>query len=142
MKTKLTKIYKTIKENYIYINITFLVLAIYVIFFPIISSQIQKIIPQFGICPYLRLTGNPCPLCGGTRYIKDLPHVFEDITYLFHPFGIMVMAIFIEIIWRILYIIFRRKLNEEKLKRIIEFDIIFHAIEAIVFIMYEILFLL
>lgn len=129
------KIYKIIKENYIYINITFLILAIYVIFFPIIAKQIQKIIPQFGICPYLFITGKPCPLCGGTRYIENLYKVFNDITYLLHPFGLMIIMIFMEIIFRTINIVLKKKSD-----KIIKFDVIIHIIEAIAFFMYEILF--
>jgi hypothetical protein len=98
------KIIKTIKKNYIYINITFLILAIYVIFFPIISYQIQKIIPLFGICPYFKITGKFCPLCTGTRYFANLPKAIGDITYLNNPFGIMAIAIIFEIIFRIIQI--------------------------------------
>lgn len=129
------KVYKIIKENYIYINITFLILSIYVIFFPIISTLIQKIIPQFGICPYLAITGKQCPLCGWTRYIQNLPEVSRNITYLFNPFGIIIIMILIEIIFRIINIILRQKSD-----KVIRFDIIIHIIEGIVFVGYEILF--
>ncbi len=133
-------IYKKIEKNYIYINITFLILSIYVIFFPIISEAIQKIIPQFGRCPYLMLTGKNCPLCGGTRYIKNLPEALNDITYLFNPFGIIIIAVMFEIIFRSINIIKCKNTKQKSLEKTIKFDIILHSIEIIGLILYEILF--
>jgi hypothetical protein len=28
----------------------------------------------WGVCPFLLLTGRPCPLCGGLRAVDDLAH--------------------------------------------------------------------
>lgn len=133
-------IYKKIEKNYIYINITLLLLSIYVIFFPMISEIIQKIIPQFGKCPYLMITGKNCPLCGGTRYIKNLPEALNDITYLLNPFGIIIIAVIIEIIFRSINIIKCKNTKQKSLEKTIKFDIILHSIEIIGLILYEILF--
>jgi len=133
------KIVNFIKKNYIYVNITFLLLTIYIILFPIISIPIKTIFPQFNECTYLRITGKPCPLCGGTRYIQNLPKVFTDITYLYHPFGIIIIFIFCESIYRI-YNIFTRK--KEKTKRYIEIDIFIHLLVLICLSLYEIIFLI
>lgn len=133
-------IYKKIEKNYIYINITLLLLSIYVIFFPMISEIIQKIIPQFGKCPYLMITGKNCPLCGGTRYIKNLPEALNDITYLLNPFGIIIIAVMIEIIFRSINIIKCKNTKQKSLEKTIKFDIILHSIEIIGLILYEILF--
>lgn len=74
------------KRNYIYVNITLIILAIYVIFFPVISLVLEKINPNLTQCVYLKATGKECPLCGGTRYIKNIGTVFSDFTYLFNFF--------------------------------------------------------
>jgi hypothetical protein len=29
---------------------------------------------SYGFCPFLALTGRPCPLCGGLRAVSDLTH--------------------------------------------------------------------
>ncbi len=137
---QLKTIYKKIEKNYIYINITFLILSIYVIFFPIISETIQKIIPQFGKCPYLMLTGKNCPLCGGTRYIKNLPEAVNDITYLANSFGIIIIAVMFEMIFRSINIIKCKNTKQKSLEKTIKFDIILHSIEIIGLILYEILF--
>ena len=128
-----------IKKNYIYVDITFLLLTIYIILFPIIAIPIKAIFPQFNECTYLRITGKPCPLCGGTRYIQNLPQVFSDITYLFHPFGIIIIFIIGESIYRIYNIITRKK---EKKQKQIEIDIIIHLLAIICFSLYEIMFLI
>lgn len=128
-----------VKKNYIYVNITFLLLAIYVILFPIISIPMGQIFPHFNECPYLRVTGRPCPLCGGTRYIQGLSKVFTDITYLLHPFGAIIIVIFSEFIFRTYNIITRKK---EKSNKYIEMDIQVHLLLLICFNMYEIVFLI
>ena len=135
----MNKISSFIKKNYIYVNITLLILTIYIILFPIISIPIKTIFPQFNECTYLRVTGKPCPLCGGTRYIQNLPKVFNDIAYLFHPFGVIMTFIFLESIFRIYNIITRKKEIKEKYVKI---DILLHLTAIICFSIYEIVYLL
>lgn len=134
----MNKIINIIKKNYIYVNITFFVLTIYIILFPIIEIPIKSIFPQFNECTYLKITGKPCPLCGGTRYIQHLSKAFSDITYLFHPFGIIILVIVGENIFRMYHIITRKK---EKKKIYIELDVIIHLVIFICFVTYEIIFL-
>lgn len=138
-KIRMKKIIEFIKKNYIYVNITFILISIYIILFPIIQIPIKKIFPNFNECTYLRTTGKPCPLCGGTRYIQNLPKVFDDITYLFNPFGIIMICIFLEIIYRTYNLITRKK---EKTETYIKVDITVHLIELTALAIYEIIFLL
>lgn len=135
----MNKIIRFVKENYIYVNITFLFFCIYVILFPIIEKPIKAIFPTFNECTYLRVTGKLCPLCGGTRYIQNLPTVLNDITYLFHPFGIIIIFIILETIYRIYQIITRKK---EKTEKQVEIDILIHLLALICFSIYEIIFLI
>lgn len=135
----MNKLISIIKKNYIYVNYTFLFITIYIILFPIIAIPIKAIFPQFNECTYLRITGKPCPLCGGTRYIQNLPKVFEDITYLFHPFGIVMIFIFLESIFRIYNIITRKK---ERTEKYVKIDILIHLMALIMFSVYEITFLI
>ncbi len=135
----MNKIINFIKKNYIYVNITFILISIYIILFPIIQIPIKTIFPRFNECTYLRTTGKPCPLCGGTRYIQNLPKVFDDITYLFSPFGIIMICIFLEIIYRIYNLTKRKK---EKTEKYIKIDITIHLIELIALALYEIIFLI
>ena len=133
------KIISYLKKNYIYVNIVFLIFAIYIILFPIISIPINRIFPQFGMCPYLSITGRPCPLCGGTRYIANFPMVFKDITYLLHPFGIMMIVIFCEIIFRIYNLL---TIKKEKNKEIISKDLDIHVFLLNIFNIYEIVYII
>lgn len=142
MKTKSKKldtVIKFLKKNYIYVNITFLILTIYVILFPIISNPINQIFPSLSICPYLRLTGRPCPLCGGTRYIAHFYKVFTDITYLFHPFGVMMIVIICEFFFRIYNLITRKK---EKSIKWVERDLSVHLLLLNILNIYEIIYIL
>lgn len=138
MNNKLDCIITFIKKNYIYVNITLLIFTIYIILFPIISIPINKIFPQFSVCPYLRITGRPCPLCGGTRYIANLPRVFTDITYLFHPFGVIMTVIFIEALFRTYNII---NIKKERTAKWIERDIDIHLLLLNIFNIYEIIYI-
>lgn len=135
--TIINKILEYIKKNYKILNLVFLILSIYVILFPIISIPIKTFFPKFGQCTYLRITGNPCPLCGGTRYIQNLPQVLKDITYLFNPFGVIILFVIFEIIFRIINLIIKR----EKSSKFILIDILIHIIAIISFVTYEIIFL-
>lgn len=84
------------------------------------------------------MTGQPCPLCGGTRYIENIPQVFNDITYLFNPFGVMIIVIILETFIRIFNFILIKK--NKITDRIVKLDMIYHFIIFISFILYEILY--
>ena len=133
------KMISFIKKNYIYVNITVLLLTIYIILFPIITIPIKNIFPAFGKCTYLRVTGKPCPLCGGTRYIQNLPKAFTDITYLYHPFGVIMIFVLGEAIFRIYNLITK---NKEKSEKYVKADLNIHLIAFTCFTIYEIVFIM
>lgn len=127
-----------IEKNYMYISITFLLLAVYVVLFPFISKGLESISPQLTQCQYKRITGKDCPLCGGTRYMRGIGTAFSDITYLFNPFGYMMLGIIFELFFRI-YCIYKIK-KKRDLKKIIIFDIVIHLVIIAMFFTYEITF--
>ena len=108
-------------------------------FYPYISSLLEKVIPNFGVCTYLAQTGNPCPLCGGTRYIANIGQVFKDISYLASPFGIMLIIVLLEFVYRIYAIYYIKR--KERFKKFVIIDIIIHSIIIIAFFTYEIVFI-
>lgn len=127
-------------RNYKIVNIVILGLVIYMLIFPQISQVLETIIPNSTKCVYLSFTGKECPLCGGTRYIKNIKNVFKDITYLFNFFGIIVIGSIAEGIFRIFNLC---NLNNEKyISKVIVPDIIIHIIGILLFIMYEIIFIM
>ena len=135
---KENKIIENIQKQYMILNVIALLMIIYIFLFPSISQIIQKVIPEFGTCAYLKMTGNPCPLCGGTRYFSNMTEVFHDIRYLWHPFGIMAIILFLEFIFRMKNIIdLKRKKN---LQKRIKIDIMTTAVIVTAFFLYEILF--
>lgn len=135
----MNKIVTYFKKNYIYVNITIFLLAIYVILFPFFAKILEKINPLLVQCPYLRLTGKPCPLCGGTRYISGLTNVFTDITYLFRPFGIIMIAALCQFLFRIYNLISYKK---EKSYKYVRNDFIIFIILIICFLLYELVYIL
>ena len=131
------RIFSGIKKNYKTINIVIISICIYLlIVFPIISTIMESISPALTKCPYLQLTGKPCPLCGGTRFIKNIKNVFYDIHYVFNIFGLIILILILETIFRIGNII--KKENKEG---IIKFDFFIHIILFIIYIIYSIYFI-
>ena len=135
----MNKIVDLFKKNYIYVNITLLLLTIYVILFPFFAKLLETINPLLVQCPYLRATGKPCPLCGGTRYVAGISNVLTDITYLFHPFGIMMITIILQFFFRIYNIVTRKK---EKSDKYIKIDLIVLSLIVIGFLLYEAIFII
>ncbi|MDD3303857.1 MAG: DUF2752 domain-containing protein [Clostridia bacterium] len=129
-------------KNYIYVNITMLLLSLYVIFFPFFAKLLSLISPTLTTCTYKKMMGKDCPLCGGTRYIANLSKVVEDPTYLIHPFGFMILFVLFELIFRIVLMIKIKKNTVKNIKSVVLFDIIIHIIAFISFVIYEIVFLL
>lgn len=130
------KVVNFIKKNYRIINVIILCICIYAIFFPIISELMEKILPTLTKCPYLSLTGKPCPLCGGTRFIKNIPNEIKNISYFFNFFGFIFILLILEIVFRIVNII--RKNWSDK---IVKIDIMLHTFLAIIYIVYIIWYL-
>ena len=121
-----------VKNKYKTINITILCICLYVLFiFPFFSTILEKISPSLTKCTYLQITGKPCPLCGGTRFLQNIKNVFYDFSYVLNFFGLVTLIIILEIIFRIVNI---RK--NEKRKQVIKWDIIIHSILFVCYIIY------
>lgn len=131
------KILKDIKSNYKTINITILCICIFILLLPEVLSILEKISPVLTKCPYLALTGKPCPLCGGTRFIKNIKNSFNNLSYFLNFFGIIIIIIIFEILFRIINI-----LKKEYSNKLIKIDIFFHILIFIAYTIYEIWFIL
>lgn len=133
----MNKLLESIRKNYKAVNITILCLCIYLLFiFPIVSTILEKISPVLTRCPYLQLTGKPCPLCGGTRFLKNIKTVFHDITYVFNFFGLVILILIMETIFRIINI----KTKQNK-KKVIIYDVLVHIILFISYLIYVVNFI-
>ena len=131
------KILQGMEKNYKIINIVVLCICLYlVILHPFVSKVMEEISPVLTRCPYMQLTGKPCPLCGGTRFLRNIKNVFYDIHYVFNIFGLIILIIFIEIIFRIINL-----KTKQKNKTVIIFDIIIHLLLFIIYIVYSIYFI-
>ncbi len=131
---------KFMEKNYMAITMTVLLLAVYVIFFPFIAKGLELISPEITQCTYKKITGNNCPLCGGTRYMRGLGQVFTNPGYLWHPFGFMMFGVAFEFFFR-LYCLYAIK-KKKNLRNIIIFDIITTSIIIVAFYTYNILFVI
>lgn len=128
------------KRNYIYLSITMLMLSLYIVFFPFFAKILNSISPNITKCVYRSVTGKPCPLCGGTRFIAGIKENLTNISYFNSFFGYMIIFIFFEIIFRIFCIIYTN--ISKDMKKLIVFDFVIHLLCFILFITYEVLFII
>lgn len=128
------------KRNYIYLSITMLMLSLYIVFFPFFAKMLNSISPNLTKCVYRSITGKPCPLCGGTRFIAGIKENLTNISYFNSFFGYMIIFIFFEIIFRIFCIIYIS--ISKDIKKLIVFDIVMHLLCFVLFITYEVLFII
>lgn len=126
---------KGIKNNYRILNIIMFGFCIFIFAFPLISKIMESISPVLTLCPFLFRTGKPCPMCGGTRFIKGLPNAIinNNIKYLFNFFGVFVIVILIEFIFRIINLFKKNYSN-----KLIYIDIAIHLILLLSLIIYEV----
>lgn len=130
------KILKEIKSDYKIINIVILCICILIIWLPKVLQILEYVSPVFVKCPYLQLTGKPCPLCGGTRFIKNIGSAINNPSYFLNFFGVIIIIIIMEIIFRTINII-----KKEYKESVIKIDIILHIIIFITYVSYEIWFI-
>lgn len=130
------KFFNIVQKEYKKINITILGICIYFLCFPIIAKVLEKISPILTRCPYLSMTGKPCPLCGGTRFLRNIGNVFNDISYVFNFFGILILILMLEIVFRTINIL-KKKYN----KKMIVIDVIVHIVLFILYTGYEVWFI-
>ena len=131
------KILEEIKKNYKIINIVRLCICILILLLPQVLNVLEKISPTLVRCPYLELTGKPCPLCGGTRFIKNIKNSLNDISYFLNFFGIIIITVFLEIIFRITNI-----LKKDYSNKLIKVDMVLHILIFISYLTYEICFII
>lgn len=130
------KILKEIKSDYKIINIVILCICILILLLPKVLQILEYVSPVFVKCPYLQLTGKPCPLCGGTRFIKNIGSAINNLSYFLNFFGIIIIIIAMEIVFRTINVI-----KKQYKESVIKIDIILHIIIFIIYILYEIWFI-
>ncbi|MEG1255056.1 hypothetical protein [Clostridium sp.] len=118
-----------------------IILVMAMIFLPFIARLINKVFPfTFGCLSY-RFLGNPCPLCGFTRDIKN---IISGNIFAYKYNLISTPAVFlgiIELIGRIKLLGSKEKLLNDKYRNnVIKFDIIYHLGIYFLFILYVALF--
>lgn len=128
------------KKNYICLSITMLMLSLYIVFFPFFANFLNGVSPNLTKCVYRSITGKPCPLCGGTRFIAGIKDNLINISYFNSFFGYVIIFIIFEILFRVFCIIYTS--ISKDIKKLIAFDIVIHLIFFILFITYEVVFII
>ena len=124
-------------KHYKTLNITLIGLGIYSICFPFLSKILELISPSLTKCAYKQITGNDCPLCGGTRFFNNILQNGFKFEYLFSPFGIMFLILIIELVSRTILLFNLKKIT----KKIIIIDLIWHILILISYFSYLIHFI-
>lgn len=138
MRKKFTiKILEDVKINYKIINIVLLCISIFILLLPIVLEILEKFSPVLTRCPYLELTGKPCPLCGGTRFLKNVKNSFNDLSYFFNFFGIIICIVLFQIAFRTINI-FKKTYSDKLIKT----DIFVHILIFVAYTIYEICFII
>lgn len=138
---KLYQNLENLKKYYLNFNYSVLFFAIYIFSYPIVGKMIGKLFPFLSKCIYKEITGKPCPLCGGTRYIANLKNVFHNPSILFQPFGYIMMFVIFNLIFRTLCIMYIKK-GGNNIKKIMIIDFTILSIVILLFFVYEIIFIL
>ncbi len=132
----MTLFLNSLKKYYKIINITFIILSVYLITFPISSHFLEMLSPNLTKCVYKEMTGNDCPLCGGTRFFNNILENGFLFDYLFSPFGFMFIVVIIELVSRIILLFLSKKITT----KIIIIDLIWHSLIFTGYIIYLITF--
>ena len=137
IKKILNKLFNFLSIHYKALNITLIGLSLYVITFPLFSNILELISPNLTKCVYKQITGNECPLCGGTRFFNNIIQNGFKFEYLFSQFGIMFLVLVVEFFSRIILLFNFKKLT----KKIIAIDLIWHILILISYFSYLIQFI-
>jgi len=125
------------------INGVIILYILTIILLPLFNEIVFSTNTQIWQCPYLRITGKPCPFCGITRDIKSImcfiASLGNDNIYLLNKISLpLLLTIFIEVIIRFFILI---KLSNIKVPySLIIVDIIIHSFLLITLFMYIIIF--
>lgn len=132
MKSNLATVYKII-------SIVILGLCLYGFLLPLISPIMEKILPRFWTCPFLRITGRECPFCGITKGITNLYRLN------FNSASILSMIAFFltlfEAAFRTMVILSVSGLRQKTVSRLIFTDVIYHTLLVVLTAFYVIMFL-
>ena len=132
MNSKTAKIYKVI-------SIVILGLCIYGFLLPLISPLMEKMLPHIWTCPFLRITGRPCPFCGITSGVSSLYRMN------FNSASILSMIVFflalVETAFRIMVIMTVSGLKQKTVSGLIIVDLVYHTLLVGLTAFYVIMFL-
>ena len=127
-------------RTYRIISIVILAMCAYFFLLPIISPLMEKLMPGFWSCPFLRMTGHECPFCGITRGLGNL-YSF-DATNASTFTLIAFLAVLMEASFRLMLILFLSSLRRKLIEVFIFIDVIYHLTLVIGVTIYAIMYLL
>lgn len=130
---------KILKRNYKIISLIILAFCIYFFILPFLAPLMEKIAPNLWTCPFLNVTGKPCPICGITR---DIGNIYKlDMNYVGLISLVLFMLVILETAARVIIITFISSLRKKSLINIIRIDVVYHTLLVIMASVYVIMFL-
>jgi len=96
----------------------------------LVGIFLPEIAPGFSICLFYNLTALPCPACGLTRSVSSLLHGDLMHSLMYHPMGIVVLAIMAVLAVSIFF----RKSNDLFFRYEVKIYFVFYAFVSVVFV--------
>ena len=130
------------KTSAVYRTVSIVILAVCIYFFllPVISPLMERLLPKIWTCPFLRITGNPCPFCGITRGMGSIYSL--DIGSASTTALMAALIAVSETAFRILIVTFAGSMKGRTIENIIMIDIICHLLLVISVTIYVIIYML
>ena len=103
--------------------------TLYLFLLPVITPYMKKAVPLIWQCQYTKVTGKPCPFEGMTSDFKEIIQhgLNKEITNNLLSIPIFIFLIF-EVFWRVFLIGDLKKVDINRVKKIIVFDIFIHLV--------------
>ena len=118
-----------VRKIYVVVQKILLGYILYLFMLPVITPFMKKIVPLIWRCQYTKITGKPCPFEGMTSDFKSIIQhgLNKEITNNLLSIPIFLFLIF-EALWRIFLIWYLKKIDINRVKKIIIFDIFIHLV--------------
>ncbi|MDX1359111.1 MAG: DUF2752 domain-containing protein [Clostridia bacterium] len=128
-----------VKKVYMIVSAVVLGFCIYGLLLPAVSPLLERIVPGIWTCPFLRMTGQPCPFCGITHGLTDLYRL--NISGASIVTMIIFLLVLVESAYRIMILLTIKGIREKIVKILAAIDIAWHLILAVIIAVYAIIYL-
>lgn len=136
MARQQNKLIEAFENSWDTVNVTILGFALYALVYPaVIAPVMNDIFPDYWICAYKKMTGNPCPFCGMTTDFSRLMGEGIQVWQPANPLSPwLLVLILLEVPWRFLGLWPGRKWPARS--EFIDIDVISHMLAGAAIVSY------